>query len=222
MKPLKAGTDSADSRGMPDSRGRPLSSLREWAFRISLAMIWFAFAQAHILKWHETGDARGVGAIAIETVVAVMFLVRRAPIETSDRLIAWVATLVGTFGPLLLRPTTDGGGSDIAFVVQLVGAAFAVASLLAIGRSFGLVAANRGVRTGGPYALVRHPVYLGYLVVNVGYLLENPSLRNLGVVSCATLAQLVRISCEEEVLSRDEVYSRYRTRVRFRLLPYLY
>ncbi len=207
---------------MPDSRGRPLSRLREWAFKISLAMIWFAFAQAHILKWHETGDPRGVGAIAIETVVAVMFLVRRAPLETSDRMLAWVATLVGTFGPLLLRPTTDAGGSDIAFVIQLAGAAFAVASLLAIGRSFGLVAANRGVRTGGPYALVRHPVYLGYLVVNLGYVLENPSLRNAGVVACATLAQLVRIACEEEVLVRDETYSRYRSRVRFRLIPYLY
>jgi protein-S-isoprenylcysteine O-methyltransferase Ste14 len=207
---------------MPDSRGRPLSSLREWAFKISLALIWFAFAQAHILKWHETGDARGVGAIAIETVVAVMFLVRRAPLETSDRVLAWVATLVGTFGPLLLRPTTDAGGSDIAFVIQLAGAAFAVVSLLAIGRSFGLVAANRGVRTGGPYALVRHPVYLGYLVVNVGYVFENPSLRNSVVVACATLAQLVRISCEEEVLLRDEIYSRYRSRVRFRLIPYLY
>lgn len=207
---------------MPDSRGRPLSSLRDWAFRLSLATIWFAFAQAHILRWHETGDARGVGAIAIETLVAVMFLVRRAPLETSDRLVAWIATLVGTFGPLLLRPTTDGGGSEIAFVIQLVGASFSVMSLFAIGRSFGLVAANRGVRTGGPYALVRHPVYLGYLVTNLGYVLENPSLRNVTVVSCATLAQLVRISCEEELLSRDEVYGRYRARVRFRLIPYLY
>lgn len=207
---------------MPDSRGRPLSSLRDWAFRLSLATIWFAFAQAHILRWHETGDARGVGAIVIETVVAVMFLIRRAPLETSDRLVAWIATLVGTFGPLLLRPTTDGGGSDIAFVLQLVGASFSVLSLLAIGRSFGLVAANRGVRTGGPYALVRHPVYLGYLVTNVAYVIENPSVRNLTVVAGATAAQLVRISCEEELLSRDEVYSRYRTRVRFRLIPYLY
>jgi protein-S-isoprenylcysteine O-methyltransferase Ste14 len=32
----------------------------------------------------------------------------------------------------------------------------------------------------------------------------------------------VRISCEEEVLVRDEGYSNYRDRVRFRLIPYLY
>lgn len=207
---------------MPDSQGRPLSSLREWAFRLSLATIWFAFAQAHVIRWYETGDARGVGAIAVETVVAVMFLVRRAPMETSGRVVAWVATVVGTFGPLLIRPTDESGGAGAALVLQLGGAVFTVISLLAIGRSFGLVAANRGVRTRGPYGLVRHPVYLGYLVTILGYLLENPSLRNLAVVTGATVAQLVRISCEEEVLVRDKVYSDYRTRVRYRLIPYVY
>jgi protein-S-isoprenylcysteine O-methyltransferase Ste14 len=208
---------------MREPRGRSVLLLRDWAFRISLATIWFSFAHAHIMRWHETGEARGVGSIAVETVVAVLFLTRRAPIETSDRFVAWAATIVGTFGPLLLRPTSEGGGgSEAALVLQLVGASFSVLSLFAIGRSFGLVAANRGIRTHGPYGLVRHPVYLGYLVTNTGYVLENPSLRNLAVVAGATLAQLVRISCEEEVLSRDAVYGRYRARVRFRLIPYLY
>jgi protein-S-isoprenylcysteine O-methyltransferase Ste14 len=151
-----------------------------------------------------------------------MFLTRRAPLEVSGRVVAWLATLAGTFGPLLLRPTSEGGGAEAALVLQLGGAAFTVVSLFAIGRSFGLVAANRGVRTRGPYGLVRHPVYLGYFVTILGYLFENPSLRNLAVVTFATLAQVVRISCEEEVLARDEVYSRYRARVRFRLIPYLY
>lgn len=207
---------------MSDSRGRPLSSLRDWAFRISLATIWLSFAQAHVVRWYETGDARGVGAIAVETIVAVMFLVRRAPLETSGRIVAWIATLVGTFGPLLIRPTSESGGAGAALILQLGGAAFTVVSLLAIGRSFGLVAANRGVRTRGPYGLVRHPVYLGYFVTILGYLYENPSLRNLTVVTGGTLAQLVRISCEEEILVRDEVYSNYRASVRYRLIPYVY
>lgn len=207
---------------MREPRGRSLPRLRDWAFRISLATIWFSFAQAHVIRWYETGEARGVGSIAVETVVAVLFLTRRAPVETSDRFVAWAATIVGTFGPLLLRPTSEGGGSEAALVLQLAGASFSVLSLFAIGRSFGLVAANRGIRTRGPYGLVRHPVYLGYLVTNAGYVLENPSPRNLAVIAATTLAQLVRIKCEEEVLSRDAVYSGYRARVRFRLIPYLY
>ena len=208
---------------MSDSQGRrPLSNLRDWAFRLSLATIWLSFAQAHVVRWYQTGDARGVGAIAVETVVAATFLVRRAPVETSGRVTAWVATVLGTFGPLLLRPTADSGGAVAPLVLQLGGAAFTVVSLLALGRSFGLVAANRGVRTSGPYGLVRHPVYLGYFVTIVGYVLENPSLWNLAIMVGATGAQMVRISCEEEVLVRDEGYSNYRNRVRFRLIPYVY
>jgi protein-S-isoprenylcysteine O-methyltransferase Ste14 len=100
--------------------------------------------------------------------------------------------------------------------------AFAVVSLFTIGRSFGLVAANRGIVTRGPYGLVRHPIYLAYVVANIGYLCENPSMRNATILTIATLAQFARISCEEEVLSRESAYAEYRGRVRFRLVPYVY
>src|SRR6185312_10216468 len=99
---------------MPDSQGRSLLKIRDWAFRLSLATIWLCFAQAHVVRWYQTGDARGIGAIAVETVVAATFLVRRAPTETSGRVVAWIATVVGTFGPLLLRPTDDSGGAGAA------------------------------------------------------------------------------------------------------------
>ena len=183
-------------------------------------MIWFSFAQAHVVRWYQTGDARGVGAIAIETVVAVMFLVRRAPMETSDR--RGVDRNARRHVRAAPAPADGRQRRPGRFRHSTRRRGVRGVSLLAIGSSFGLVAANRGVRTGGPYALVRHPVYLGYFVTNVGYLLENPSLCNLAVMSGATLAQLVRISCEEEVLSSDEVYNHYRNRVRFRLIPYIY
>ena len=51
-------------------------------------------------------------------------------------------------------------------------------------------------------------MYLGYFVTILGYVLENPSLWNVAVMTGATAAQLVRISCEEEVLVRDEVYGK--------------
>ena len=43
------------------------------------------------------------------------------------------------------------------------------------------------------------------MVANIGYLSENPSVRNVAILGMATLAQLVRISCEEEVLGQDPV-----------------
>ena len=86
----------------------------------------------------------------------------------------------------------------------------------------GLVAANRGVKTGGPYALVRHPAYTGYLIAYLAYTAENPSLRNVVLLTASTAFQLVRIREEERVLTADEGYRDYTSRVRFRLVPYVY
>lgn len=199
---------------------RWLRVVRHWGVNLAIAAVYFWFAKDHFLGWVNTGDLRGLGVVLIETVVAVLVLVRRAPIETSGRVVAWVATLAAILGPMLVRPST--GGWPVGTYVQIVGAGFALFSLFVIGRSFGLVAANRGIVTAGPYGLVRHPIYLGYVVANAGYLLENPTSRNVAILGVATAAQLVRISCEEEVLIHDSAYAEYRKQVRYRLIPRVY
>lgn len=199
-------------------------AVRRRVLAVTLAGIWLLFAEAHLLHWYRTGHANGLGMMVVETVVAVLFILRREPLTTSRRWGAWAATAIGTFGPLALRPTSDPvpGVGEGALVLQLVGAGFALAGLLTIGRSFGLVAANRGIKTTGPYSVVRHPIYAAYLVVNCGYLLENPSAWNAAVLAVATMGQIARISCEEELLAEDPQYVDYRRRVRFRLIPLIY
>ena len=88
--------------------------------------------------------------------------------------------------------------------------------------SFGLVAANRGVKTSGLYRLVRHPVYAGYVLSDCGYVFENPSLRNVALLAVGTIGQLVRITEEERLLAGDHTYRDYCGRVRYRLIPYVY
>jgi protein-S-isoprenylcysteine O-methyltransferase Ste14 len=93
--------------------------------------------------------------------------------------------------------------------------------LLSLGRSFGLVAANRGVRTGGLYRYVRHPAYSGYILAYSGYVLENPSLRNACLFAVVLVFEGVRIVEEERTLAGDPAYQEYRRRVRSRVVPYL-
>src|SRR5262249_8530424 len=120
------------------------------------------------------------------------------------------------------------GGEPIAGLeslwaaLQLLGWGLAVVCISTLGRSFGLVAANRGIVTRGPYRPVTHPIYSRYLLTPAGHLLRNPPTR-IVVVVCATLAfQLVRIRTEEEWLVQDPGYAVYRGRVRWRLIPRVY
>src|SRR5260370_1278619 len=72
---------------------------------------------------------------------------------------------------------------DIAIAVELVGVAFSQVSRVYLGRRFGLLPANRGVVSTGPFRLIRHPVYLGWLVLLLGYAMAFPTLLNFAAIA---------------------------------------
>jgi len=189
----------------------------------ALVLLCVLFAYANFSTWLRTGRPTGLGATVLEVLTAALFLVRRQPLAVSGSVLAWAAAGIGSFGMLLARPGGTGGlPHALAEVIQLVGVAIAIVSLGTLGRSFGLVAANRGVRLEGPYRVVRHPAYLGYVFTNVGYILENPKSLNIALFGVVFLSQLVRIREEERVLGLDDSYRTYMSRVRSRLIPYVF
>jgi protein-S-isoprenylcysteine O-methyltransferase Ste14 len=189
-----------------------------------LVLLFLLFAYANFHRWRETGRPVGFGITILSATVAFLFIVRRPPEETSRRAVAWLAAPLGTFVMLLARPVADpyAGPGLCLELLQIVGVIFALGGLGMLGRSFGLVAANRGVKTSGLYRLVRHPVYAGYVISDCGYVLENASLRNAVLLGLVVIGQLVRISEEERLLVGDRTYRAYCGRVRYRLIPYLY
>ena len=90
---------------------------------------------------------------------------------------------------------------------------------VSLGRSFGLMPANRGIVSSGLYRLVRHPIYMGYLVTHVGFVLANPTLWNVLTLVAADLGLLLRAVCEERTLARDAAYRTYQQQVRWRVVP---
>jgi protein-S-isoprenylcysteine O-methyltransferase Ste14 len=189
----------------------------------ALVVLFGSFAYANLMSWRQTGRPVGLGAVFLEGTTALLFLVRRPPRETSGRVVAWVSAFAA-LSLALARPIANPNpGPWWSFeVLQAVGFVIAIAALLFLGRSFGVVAAIRGVQTSGLYRLVRHPVYAGYLAAYTGYILENPSMRNILLFAVGTAAQIVRIHEEERVLVRDPAYRAYSVRVRYRLIPFVY
>ena len=197
---------------------------RRIVLKTALVVLFLGFAYANLARWHDTGRPVGLGATLLEAFTAFLFVVRRPPLATSARPLAWISASLGAFAMLGARPVAhpDAGPFAAFELVQLAGFAIVLVALGALGRSFGIVAANRGVKTAGLYSFVRHPAYTGYLVSYLGYVAENGSLRNVIPLVVGTAAQLVRISEEERMLSFDEAYRAYLERVRRRLIPYLY
>lgn len=79
------------------------------------------------------------------------------------------------------------------------------------------------VITGGPYAYVRHPMYAGALLINIGAPLLLGSWWGLAPGALFTVLIGVRAVLEERMLRAELVgYVDYANRVRYRLVPYLW
>ena len=75
----------------------------------------------------------------------------------------------------------------------------------------------------GPYSLVRHPLYLGALIMLFGTPIARGSWWGLIVVVLYVFALVTRIRDEEKFLSKNlQGYDEYRQKVRYRLIPLLW
>jgi protein-S-isoprenylcysteine O-methyltransferase Ste14 len=205
------------------------STQAPWKRRVSLAqdaalvVISALFFYAHgrsALEGHSAASA----FFAIEQGLLIgIFLTRRRPIYTSPRVCDWVVATIGGWFALASRPHPSGGlleGYGIA--LQVVGLTWVIVSFVTLGRSFGVVAANRGLKTAGPYRFVRHPIYLGHNITLAGFLIANFWWWNALVFATVLIFQVLRIQAEERVLRATSDYQSYAARVRWRLVPGLY
>jgi protein-S-isoprenylcysteine O-methyltransferase Ste14 len=108
------------------------------------------------------------------------------------------------------------------FYIVAAAACLSLASLLSLGRRFGVRPALRGLATKGPYRLIRHPMYLAYMVSDFGYNLEEWNWGTVLMVLVGWVALVYRMYAEERILAHDPGWAAYAARVRSRLIPGLW
>ena len=101
-------------------------------------------------------------------------------------------------------------------------AGLSLVSLVTIGKLFGIRPALRGLVTTGPYRFVRHPMYLSYMLGDIGYNLEEWNFVTVFLVLIGWASLLYRIHAEERVISQDAGWPAYLAQVRYRLFPGLW
>ncbi len=189
----------------------------------SLVCISALFFYVHGRHAYETHNPSNLLFAAEQGLLVFMFLTRRRSLATSVRPFDWVVATLGGWLPLAMRPHESGGfveayGSGI----MIIGLICVIVSFATLGRSFGVVAANRGLKVGGPYRFVRHPIYFSHSITMMGFVIANLWWYNIALLLVITVFQVFRINAEERILVATSDYASYKERVRWRLIPGLY
>jgi protein-S-isoprenylcysteine O-methyltransferase Ste14 len=168
-----------------------------------------------------SGRLTGLLLLVSEALVVMLTVMRRSAAAVDRSMRARLLTALSMLGPPLLQPANAVAllPQSLTVAASAAGLAIVIAGKITLGRSFGLMPANRGVVCSGLYRIVRHPIYLGYLITHVAFLVATPSAWNIAALLAADAALLARAVCEEKTLSQDERYMQYQRTVRWRVCP---
>jgi protein-S-isoprenylcysteine O-methyltransferase Ste14 len=186
-----------------------------------LALI-FSLAVICLVKQYViSGQLSIVFNIIFYSLSVVCALFRKPATKVDLSFFSWLFTFAGIALPMLLLP---GGANEflIGYIVQISGIAISIIGLMSLNRSFGLVAAHRGIVSKGLYRFVRHPLYFSYEISVVGFIINNFNPWNIFLFCVHICCQLQRIKYEEALLNEDGAYRQYATETRWRLIPFLY
>lgn len=192
--------------------------------RAIVSAIFLAFAWKVFGHFFETPNIITLLLIFAETIPVVFILLRSPSTSLSDRPWDWIFGIAGSIAPLLISPAAVNPLVPQGFCIALIGLGifFQLSAKIILGLGFGIIAANRGVKSFGPYRFVRHPMYAGYTLTHIGLLLAMPSIFNAALYALALGLQIARIHREERVLRLDPEYREFASRVRYRLIPYVF
>jgi len=195
--------------------------LRDLCARGCICVLFTLLSVNLLAQFMRTGRVTGLLLVAGESLVVVLTVARRRARFVDRSFGAAVMTTLSLAAPPMLRGA-DGvplAPDAVTVIVSAIGLSLVIVGKMTLGRSFGVVPANRGVVVRGPYSFVRHPIYTGYLITHLGFLVANPTTWNLAIIVVGDTALIVRALMEERVLSSDVEYQGYCQRVGWHLVP---
>jgi protein-S-isoprenylcysteine O-methyltransferase Ste14 len=220
MNPVGAAAGTIEE---PACRLASRERLAELGARAAIGALFAVLAVNIGAEFTKTGHLTGLLLLVSELLVVVLTVLRRPAVAMDRSIAARVVTTASIMSVPFIRPAGIPVLPDaVTAVVSAGGLLVIIVGKVTLGRSFGLIPANRGIVCRGVYRVVRHPIYAGYLVTHVGFVLAHPTSWNLALLVIGDVALLLRALREEQTLSLDAEYADYLTRVRWRVAPWVF
>jgi protein-S-isoprenylcysteine O-methyltransferase Ste14 len=194
------------------------NSIFDWATRLTLASIFTLLFFGNVFwiinavpdwKLHASYHlalhiAARVSSALFVALVAVTTLTRLPPIRKAAGIEPRIVALLGTF---LLTALAMLPRKEISLIALAIACSFVVVGMLSsfivlrcLGKAFSIMAEARRLVTHGPYALVRHPLYVCEEIAVIGIFIQVVSPVALIVLIAHAVFQVRRMLNEERVL----------------------
>lgn len=185
---------------------------------------------------HDVADLIG----SVWGVVGALWLVlafrTKRTVESRGSMVR-IVFLVVVFAVLVRAPfsqsalhhslwTSSGPVAFVGLTFVALGAIFAVWARLTIGTNWSgavTLKENHELIRGGPYAIVRHPIYTALFTMGLGTIVEDGELYNLVLFVAAILFFAVKIRSEERLMcdAFPDEYPEYRRTVKA-VIPFVW
>lgn len=162
-----------------------------------------------------------IGCISFYIMMFFLLIFRHSTKEASVKPLHWFFAISGTVLPLAIMTSTHRLQwlTWLSLPIELLGIIFSLIAIYTLGRSFGIIAANREIKTSGVYKIIRHPLYAGESLWFLSLVLQHISVFNVALYLVQSACQIRRLLEEETLLQKDEKYAQYMKEVPWRVIP---
>ncbi len=217
------------------------SLIYDWAMRCPIVVFsLFVLCRDILAFWQQVLQNPGLfeqldGGMVIAMLARVsqwMFVVllsiqplfRLRPIAKSEEILPRVAALIAVCVPLMFmllkRAPPSVAFNFLAVLVGLLANVTSVVTVSFLGRSLSVMPEARRLVRSGPYAIVRHPLYLCEMLGTGAVALQYRSLPAAGLLLLAIGLQVARARWEEGVLAQVfPDFAAYRSQTSFLIPP---
>lgn len=167
------------------------------------SLIMFSFASISITRWAQSGELFFL-VLSFRDLIASYFLAKRQDAEVKSTRTMAIIAYISSGLPLLYYSAQFGLEIRlyrlIADLLTIVGFLVVTWATIDLGTKLGVSPAKRGAKqTKGIYRFISHPMYLGYVIAQSGWILINSWNTIIFIISI--LLFIIRANEEKRILS---------------------